>query len=598
MKNLFNTVHVALYARVSSDQQAEAGTIASQVAELRQRIAQDGGTVADDDCFLDDGWSGTTLVRPALERLRDQIAFGVIDRLYIHSPDRLARKYAYQVILVEEFQQHGVEVIFLNHDLGRSPEADLLLQMQGMIAEYERAKILERSRRGRLHAARQGCVSVLGAAPYGYRYIAKQAAAGAARYEVVEEEARVIRQIFTWVGHERLSLGEVSHRLAAQGIPSPTGQTWWNRTTLCRHLHNPAYQGVAAYGKQRVIAARARLRPVRGGSTLVRPLSLTRVPEAEWIPIAVPALVSAELFAAAAEQLAENRRRYRGMPPRDQYLLQGLTVCGPCGYAYCGMTSRGRSAGGQAAARRYYRCTSTNAGLGDQPRTCGTKLVRAETLESAVWDDVCRLLRDPQQVEQEYRRRLERVRDGAAGESPQGMESVLQKVQRGIERLIDAYSEGLLDKMEFEPRIRRAKERLAALEAQARVQAEAAVQERELRLVIGKLEEFAERVATGLAQADWATRREIIRALVKRIEIHAAEVRVVYRISPAPFVNSPTEGELQGCHRRALVRQCKWLPSRNRQSIVNETSIQINESQPMSRNHKRSSTRRPVDILS
>ena len=151
-----NAPQVAMYARVSSDQQAEAQTIGSQVASLRERVAAEGLTVPDAMQFLDEGYSGATLVRPALERLRDVVAARAIDRLYVHSPDRLARKYAYQVLLVDEFRRAAVEVIFLNRALGQSPEDDLLLPVQGMIAEYERAKIIERQRRGKRHAARSG----------------------------------------------------------------------------------------------------------------------------------------------------------------------------------------------------------------------------------------------------------------------------------------------------------------------------------------------------------------------------------------------------------------------------------------------------------
>ena len=151
-----STTQVAIYARVSSDQQTEAQTVASQVAALRERVAADGPVVPDAMQFIDEGYSGATLIRPALERLRDVIAAGSVDRLYIHSPDRLARKYAYQVLLVDEFRRAGVEVIFLNRALGQSPEDDLLLQVQGMIAEYERAKIIERHRRGKRHAAQAG----------------------------------------------------------------------------------------------------------------------------------------------------------------------------------------------------------------------------------------------------------------------------------------------------------------------------------------------------------------------------------------------------------------------------------------------------------
>src|SRR5919201_995558 len=177
----------AIYARVSSEQQAQQQTIASQVEALRQRVRQDGLTLPEELCFLDEGASGGTLLRPALERLRDQAAAGALDRLYVHSPDRLARNYALQVLLLDEWQRAGVEVVFLNRPIGKSPEEDLLLQVQGMMAEYERAKILERSRRGKRHAARAGSVNVLCGAPYGYRYVGKHEGGGCTRYEVHEE---------------------------------------------------------------------------------------------------------------------------------------------------------------------------------------------------------------------------------------------------------------------------------------------------------------------------------------------------------------------------------------------------------------------------
>jgi len=217
------SLRVAVYARVSSDQQA-GGTIASQVAALEARVIQEGLRLEPDHRFIDDGYSGATLVRPALERLRDAIAAGAIDRLYVHSPDRLARRYAYQVLLIDEFQRAGIEVAFLNRPLGRSAEDDLLLQVQGMIAEYERAKILERSRRGKKHAASSGSVNVLAGAPYGYRYLDRHVGGGEARYEIIDDQAQVVRQIFHWVGVERLSIGE-GLPSAAAGRPSiPFGQ--------------------------------------------------------------------------------------------------------------------------------------------------------------------------------------------------------------------------------------------------------------------------------------------------------------------------------------------------------------------------------------
>lgn len=140
---------VGLYARVCSDQQAQQQTIASQISALRERVAEDGHELREELCFVDDGVSGTTLMRPSLEKLRDTAYTGGLEKLYVHSPDRLARKYAWHVLLVDELRAHGVEIVFLNHTMGSSPEDDLLLQMQGMFAEYERPKILERSRRGK-----------------------------------------------------------------------------------------------------------------------------------------------------------------------------------------------------------------------------------------------------------------------------------------------------------------------------------------------------------------------------------------------------------------------------------------------------------------
>src|SRR5690242_2617017 len=235
-----STMQVALYARVSSEQQSEARTIESQIADLRARIAGQGLLLSPELEFVDNGYSGATLIRPALERLRDVAAAGGIDRLYVHCPDRLARNYAHQVLLLEEFLRAGVEVNFLNREVGQTPEDQLLLQVQGMIAEYERAKILERSRRGKRHAAQGGSVSVLSGAPYGYRYVSKHDGDGEARFDVLLEEARVVRQVFSWVGQDRCSIGEVCRRLNAAKEKTRTGKTVWDRSTVWDMLKNPA----------------------------------------------------------------------------------------------------------------------------------------------------------------------------------------------------------------------------------------------------------------------------------------------------------------------------------------------------------------------
>ncbi|MBK3844727.1 recombinase family protein, partial [Paraburkholderia aspalathi] len=264
----------------------------------------------------------------------DAAALGAIDRLYILSPDRLARKYAYQALLMEELGSYGVQVVFLNHAIGTTPEESLLLQMQGMISEYERAKIAERNRRGKLHGAKRGTVNVLSGAPYGYRYIRRQLDGTPARYVIELPQAATVKAIFEWVGLERLSLGDVIRRLGEAGTVTASGKPYWDRSVVWGILRNPAYMGRAAFGKTQVCDHQVRVRTQRHSADVPRkPYSAKRADRQQWIEIPVPAIVSEALFDIVQEQLAENRKLARQR--RDNAplrLLQGLTVCGHCRY--------------------------------------------------------------------------------------------------------------------------------------------------------------------------------------------------------------------------------------------------------------------------
>src|ERR1700730_13501366 len=536
------SARVALYARVSSQQQANAQTIASQVAALQARIASEGLRLEKELCFLDDGYSGSTLFRPALERLRDQAAACSFDRLYVHSPDRLARAYAYQVLLVDELKRHGIELVFLNRDIGQSPEDTLLLQMQGMMAEYERAKIMERSRRGKRHAAQAGSLSVLGGAPCGYRYLSKYAGGGQARYEIDEAQAEVVRQIFAWVGLERCSISEACRRLQQHKILSPRGQTSWDRSTVWGLLKNSAYIGQAQFGKRRVGPVRPRLRARRGRSLQPRQAhSRYATPAEERIAIAVPALVGEALFAAVEEQLAENRRWRRQQKHGATYLLQGLLVCGQCGYAYRDKQLSRR----RRRAYAYYRCIGTDAYRWGKP-VCRNKPCRTDLLDEAVWDDVCALLAEHQRVRAEYERRL-RGHHQKSGRPTEQLAKMIGAARRGIARLIDAYQESHLEKADFEARIRGLKERLQKLESEEEAAGKVEWERSHLQVMIEHVEMFAQRVQAGLQDANWQTRRDIMRALIKHVEVGEDGVRVVYKVQPCPFDPSPQEGRSQHC---------------------------------------------------
>jgi site-specific DNA recombinase len=556
-----HNLRVAIYARVSGEQQAKEDTIASQLEAVMQRIADDALECDPELRFVDDGVSGSILVRPGLERLRDQAAAGAIDRLYVLDPDRFSRKYAYQVLLLEELDRCGVEVVFLRNPPGRGPEENLLLQVQGMIAEYERAKIMERCRRGKQHAARRGSVNVLSGAPYGYHYIGKHEGGGEARYQVVAEEARVVQKIFEWVGNERSSIGEVCRRLKADGVVTRTGKSAWDRSVVWAMLKNPAYKGTAAFGKTGAGAFKPqRLRPQRGRPEHPRrPVSRIDTSPEDQTSIDVPGLVSAELFEAVQAQLEENRQRRRDRPGGARYLLQGLVVCKRCGYGCYGKPVSRASAKGKVP-YAYYRCTGSDAYRFGGQRLCWNKQVRTDVLDAAVWEDVCHLLSEPERVRAEYERRLHGEEAGPSREVEQ-INKLISNVKKLISRLIDAYGDGLLDKSEFEPRISTARERLGKLEVECRQRIGEATQEAELRLVIGQLEEFARRVSQELQGPDWDTRREIVRALVKQVEVDEKEVRIVYRVSPSPFKGGPQQGHSQHCWGRGQPDPLEHLPA-------------------------------------
>ena len=554
-------IRVAVYARVSSEQQTDAGTITSQVEALKQRVREDGFHLEEELCFLDEGYSGATLVRPALERLRDVAANEAVDRVYVHSPDRLARKYAYQVLLLDEFRRCAVEVVFLNHRGGDTPEEELLLQVQGMVAEYERAKILERSRRGKIHAARRGSVNVLGGAPYGYRYISARDGDGSADYRIFLEEARVVRKVYEWIGRDRLTIGKVGRRLKSEGISSPKGKEIWDRATIWGMLKNPAYKGTAAFGKTRVGERRTRLRPQRRSQEQPRRgYSTYDVSPEDWILIPVPAIVSEELFEAVQEQLAENRRMARTRLRGATYLLQGLVVCKRCGYAFYGKRASSASAKGKRRRYAYYRCIGSDAHRFEGKKICHNKQVRTDLLEEAVWSDVCALLRDPSRIEEEFQRRL-RGDKNIGEEKIEQTKVLINKTKRGIARLIDAYSDGLLEKREFEPRLKTSRQRLESLQGERDSAAEEEQQQRELKLVLTRIEDFSATVQKGLGEADWEARREVVRSLVKRVEVDEDQVQVVYRVDPRPFVEGPDGGRWQHCWGRDLPAAGEHLPT-------------------------------------
>ena len=535
---------VALYARVSSEQQAQQATIDSQITELKERSQNDGYTVLPNDVYADDGYSGATLVRPALERLRDRIAEGAIDIVYVHSPDRLARRYAYQVLLLDEFSRHDTSTVFVHGPAGETAEDQLLVQVQGMIAEYERAKIMERCRRGKLHQARQGLVNPLSGAPYGYLYVSKTESEPA-RYELLPGEARVVRQVFEWLVYEQTSIAEIVRRLNKQGVPTRRGATRWDRSTVWAMLHNPAYMGKAAFGKTEVVERRSLLRPIRGKNPVPRRAKSTYrdKPRDEWIYVDVPAIVSNEVFEAAKKQLEKNRRLSQRNGRGKRYLLQGLVVCAECGYAYYGKTvSRSAAKGKKKWA--YYRCIGTDAYRFAGGRICQNKQVRVDQLDGYVWESVCSVLQEPKRVLEEWSRRDKT--DGMLTEMRHHRDEAARSLnveERRLQRLLDAYEAGAVELDDLTERSKRVRTRIERARRNLREAETELSSVVEIRAVADHLEAFRERIRRRLGELDWLEQRQVIRMVVSRVEIDPEGATVVYKIPKSSGGAPPADSE-------------------------------------------------------
>ena len=512
----------AIYARVSSDKQREENTIASQTAALIAFAREQQFEVPQEWVFEDDGYSGASLIRPGLERVRDLAAEGLIQAILVYAPDRLSRRYAHQILLIEELARAGVETLFVRAPRGSTPEDELLVQFQGMIAEYERAQILERSRRGKRHRARQGEVSVLSGAPFGYHFIRKTDHS-AAYYEIDEEQARVVRRVFELYGVDGLSIGAIAHLLNEQAIPTCKRRGRWERSTVWGMLRNPAYKGQACFGKT-TIAPRQRItRPIRlRGGVATRNSASHERPREDWITIPVPPIVSEETFALAQERLEANKAHAprRTVTPS---VVQGLVSCAKCGYALYRTSTRS-----SARAIHYYRCLGSDAWRRLSGSVCNNRPVRQDLLDEVVWTEVVRLLENPQLIQSELERRLAAAREAdPTKRHEEALRRELVRIRKSIDRLLTAYQEVLLALDELRERMPNLRRREQADNAQLQAIANQSVERATYLRLAETLTTFLTRLRSSADALDISERQRVLRLLVK--EILVGDDKIVIR---------------------------------------------------------------------
>ena len=539
----------AIYARVSSARQKKDETIGSQTAALREHAAQARLDVPAEWVFEDEGHSGATLVRPALEALRDLVAQGCVDVVLVYSPDRLARKFAYQALLLEEFARAGVRAEFVRGPRGDSPEDQLLVQFQGMFAEYEKAQLMERYRRGKAHRARCGSVNVLGGAPFGYRYVSKTADSGAS-YEIVDHEAVIAAELFRRYTDDGASIADLTRWLTSENVPTRTGKARWDRSVVWGMLRNPAYAGTAVFGKTQVLQEspglnrRARLE----GRSVPRASKTVDRPREEWIEIPVPAIVTAETFGRAAQRLADNKR-YAARNTKVPSLLQGLAACSACGYGYYRTSTRTTN-----KKIYYYRCLGSDDYRYEGGRVCGNQPVRADYLDEVVWDHITALLADPALIRGEISKRLAAARTSDPVTSQRKrLQAALAKATASITAMIEAFSEQLVTIDELRARMPHLRARETGLRGQLdALDAQAADRDAYLKLA-DDLEGFLAQLRGNAATATVEDRQRVLRLLVKDILIGPEKITIRHRIPARPDVGARQRDpapDTEGDHRR------------------------------------------------
>lgn len=473
---------IAIAARVSSDRQREEQTIESQIAELENWAKENDCLIV--ERYIDDGWSGDILARPELDRLRDDAGKGVWEAIVWSDRDRLARRYAYQEIVLEELQEKRVEVIFLHQAKAETPEDKILQGFQGLFAEYERVKIVERMRRGKLYKARIGKYMNL-QAPYGYTYIPKTKDSDPA-LEVNEEEAEIVRKIFHWIADEGLTIRAVIKKLHDLKIyPPKRKRDIWGNGPLCRLLRRESYIGRSHYNKS-ISAVPEKPKNVEKYKRIKKNSRRVR-PKDEWVPLEVPPIISEELFYKVQDQLGHNFK-FSSRNRKAPFLLTSLVYC------VCGR----RRIGEGVREHRYYRCCD-RINRFPLPRQCKASGVNAFHLDAMVWDKVSELLVNPhlikQQAEEWNKKHTESKKYSEF--DVEKLEKISKKLDEEEKRYIKIYGAGLINLDQFRSQMTSIKERKERIEFDLR---RASEQRSEPVLDLSKVDDLAQK-ATGVIKS-------------------------------------------------------------------------------------------------
>jgi site-specific DNA recombinase len=528
----------AVYARVSTERQERQQTIDSQLAALNAWALEADHSLEMRHVFRDEGYSGARLDRPGLDALRDAVRDGEIDIVAVLSPDRLARKYAYQALVLEEFRRAGCEVAFLNHNISDNPGDQLLLQIQGAVAEYERALLGERFRRGKLQKARAGWF-IGGRAPYGYRYVPAHEGAGG-RLEIDDAEAAVVRVVYGWLVDEQMTIRQILKRLNFGPWFPRSGRHPWSPSVVHHVLSEPVYAGTTYVNRYDFVEAkkpRSR-KPSYSGKGCRR-----MRPREQWIPVPAPAIVDQVLWDRAQTQLARNAQLSFRNNQRHNHLLRCLLTCSACGLAMHGV-ARTLADG---VPRSFYRCSGKDKVMTARETACPRATLDGASIEAVVWAHVRALLADPDRLLAQFERFAsgagELAERGRAADQP--IECRLERLARADQRLVDAYQAEVITLTELGERRRSLADQRAILDQQLAATRKLRSEQVKAHAVLQDLTAFCERICGRLDTVSFADKQAILRLVVERIIVHDSSLEIHHVIplhSPPPGRRDPADG--------------------------------------------------------
>jgi site-specific DNA recombinase len=509
----------AIYCRVSTDLQEKEHTIESQLEALRHHAKDKGYEIVAE--YTDEGYSGACLERPGLDRLRDAIRTRDFELVLFHSPDRLARKAIYQSLILEELGKAGIKPEFLNYPVDDTPESKMLLGMQGLFAEYERAKITERNRRGKMHWARQGAL-MGGYVPYGYRYVPRDREQGSrATLAIDEGQATVVRDMYHWLIEEHLPCRSIAKRLTELKILSQKGKTHWAPSTVNRMLKEEVYKGIFYYHRAEAVEPSFRKSNARYKQNKLTGRKIR--PQKEWITVPVPAIVDEATWEAAQRQLHQNFLHSGRNNKRQQYLLRGLIRCSRCGATYVGALCHGR---------RNYHCNRIDYLATADGKRCVAGWIKAEPVEKTVWTTIVELMEQPNLLAEEYKRRLAQANVHDAGDQKRKLvESALKQVKTQQDRLTDAYVNKAMELPMYKAKMEELRTKQKQIENQMSELQQGVGQKLRNQEVLTHLKTFCETVSRGLDNLTFEEKQDLLRSLVERITVENNKVKIEVIIS-------------------------------------------------------------------